>query len=217
MSLNFFSGLVRRLTVPSYSDQAVQPTAMNQRGEMVIAQGLPERSELSRFGSSFSAQILAANKFDTLASIPTTLAELSLQNASAVGGKSFIIDRFWFKNIITTTSLMVMTPISQVVVPGTALVADSANITRISLSGVAPASNSQIALHSTATGCIGDKWNHHQSLELRATTNIAHVVEVQCYGRYVIPPGGNFSINLEVSVATAAAGLAGIEWHEIQL
>ncbi len=217
MSLNFFSGLVRRITVPSYADSASVAPNMNHRGEISVAQGLPERAELTRLGFSFHSQLLAANKFDTLASVPTTLAELSLQNASLTGGKSFIIDRFWFKNIITSTSLMTMTPLSQVVVPGTALIADSALVTKVAMNGGAVSTASQMAVHSILTGCLQDKWNHHQSLECRATTNIAHVIDVQCYGRYIIPPGGNFSINLEVSVATAAAGICGIEWHEVQL
>ncbi len=114
---------------------------------------------------------------------------------------------------------MTLTPLSQVVPPGTALVADDANQLRVSLSGkLSPATrtNAKIVVSSILTGCLLDKWNHHQSIELRATTNIAHCAEVQCYGRYIIPPGGSFNVNAESSIATGAA-IAGIEWWETYL
>jgi hypothetical protein len=58
---------------------------------------------------------------------------------------------------------------------------------------------------STATGCLTDKWNHHASVVQSPTTNIATVIEVLCYGRYIVPPQGSFNINAQESVSGGTA------------
>jgi hypothetical protein len=215
MSLNFFSGLVRRLTVPSYADQATAAPGINQRGELAVVQGLPERSELVRQGNSYSAQMPAGSAWTLLITIPTTLANLSLQNPST-SGRYFIIDRFWVKAVTSMASACALTPLSQNVPPGTAMVANDATVLRTNLSGSLNAPLGALVMASVLTGCLTDKWNHHQCLSLAATTNIATTQEVQCYGRYIVPPGGSFNVNAQESVSGGTA-IAGIEWHEVSL
>ncbi len=208
-------GLVRgaaRSAFASGSNRA----AINRAGDVCVAQGLPERAEIVRMGYSFSAQIPLANAFTLLITVPTTRTEFSLQNAEAGGGKSYVIDRFWVKNTTSTASAGVITPLSQLVVPGTTQVADNTAVLRTNLSGSANSTLAKICIASTATGCIGDKWNHHQSIVQAPTTNIATVVEVSCYGRYIVPPGGSFNINAQESVSGGVA-ICGVEWHEITL
>lgn len=210
---------VRKLVVPTYSDQDEKILSMNDRGELYTVQGLPERTELVRLGRSFSAQMPAASAWTLLITIPTTLANLSLQNGEPAGGKSYIIERFWIKNVTSTASAGVITPLSQLVPPGTAQVADDATVLRMSLSGkpgAAALSLAKLVMASTATGCLQDKWNHHPSVVQGPTTNIATVVEVPCFGRYIVPPQGSFNINAQESVSGGTA-IAGVEWHEVQL
>ncbi len=218
--LSYIRGALRR----PYSGSATNPVCdANAGGDLLVSQGLPERTEIVRMGNSFSCQIPLASAFNTLITIPTTMSELALQNGEAVGGKSYVIERFWIKNVLTIASLTVVTPLSQVVPPGTALVADDATVLRMSLSGkTGPAArtNAKIVMHSILTGCLTDKWNHHASLEHRATTDIGHVVSVECNGRYIIPPLASFNINAQFSVTNAAPQstcIAGIEWHEAQI
>ncbi len=215
--LQYIRGALRR----PYSGSATpQNCDQNSGGDLLVSQGLPERTELVRMGNSFSCQIPLTSAFTAVITIPTTLSELALQNGEAVGGKSYIIERFWLKNTTTTASLGVVCPLSQVVPPGTAQVADDVTVLRMSLSGkTGPAArtNAKICMHSILTGCLLDKWNHHTSLEHRATTNIGHVVEVNCLGKYIIPPLGSFNINAQFSVVGAAVAIGGIEWHEVQL
>ena len=209
-------GAARRLYSGLTNPQALD---MNNGGDLLVAQGLPERAEIVRMGNSFSAQHPAASAWTLLITIPSTLANLSLQNGEAAGGKSYVIERFWIKAVTSMASACALTPLSQVVPPGTALVADDATVLRMSLSGkVAPAGRtaSKIVMASTATGCLTDKWNHHQSVSLAATTNIATVIEVPCFGKYIIPPQGSFNINAQESVSGGTA-IAGVEWHEVQL
>lgn len=199
---------------PNYGDGNFMPVA-NPRGDLSVAMGLPERTELVRLGNSFSAQIPAASAFTLLITIPTTRAELALQNSAEVGSNLvLVIERFWVKAVTSMASACALTPLSQLVVPGTTLVADNAAVLRTSLSGKPNYSGfGTLCIASTATGCLTDKWNHHQSAIIAPTTNIAACVEVNCFGKYLVPPGGNFSMNAQESVS-GGTGIIGVEWHE---
>lgn len=205
-----------RGTAPESYGAGVYKANINRRGDLLTAQGLPERAELVRLGRSFSAQIPAASAWTLLITIPTTLANLSLQNGEAAGGKSYIIDRFWIKAVTSMASACALTPLSQLVVAGTAQVANDATVLRTNLSGSGLTSAAKLVMASTATGCATDKWNHHQSAIIAPTTNIAAAIEVLCYGRYIVPPQGSFNINAQESVSGGTA-ICGVEWHEVLL
>jgi hypothetical protein len=202
---------------PNYGDGSFTPY-MNPRGDLSVALGLPERTELVRMGKSFSAQIPAASAFTLLITIPTTRAELALQNAAPADSNIvLVIERFWVKAVTSMASAGDLTPLSQVVIPGTTLVADNAAVLRTSLSGKPNYDGyGTLCIASTATGCVTDKWNHHQGRSVPQTTNIAAAVEVNCFGKYLIPPGGNFSMNAQESVSGGTA-IIGVEWHEALL
>lgn len=190
---------------------------MNLRGDLLVAQGLPERAEMVRMGRSFSAQIPAGSAFTLLITIPTTRAELALQNPNTVVSKTcLIVDRFWVKNVTSEASAAELTPLSQLVIPGTALVADNAAVLRTNLAGSSKLPSATLAIASTATGALTDKWNHHASRGQSETTNIGTVVEVQCYGKYIVPPLGIFNMNAQESVSGGTA-IIGVEWHEAEL
>lgn len=211
------SGSVRQGTRRSYTSGGTQTLDMNLGGDLLVAQGLPERADLVAKGYSFSAQIPAANAFTLLITIPTTLAEMSLQNANATATNvCYIIDRFWVKAVTSMASACWLTPLSQLVRPGTTLVANNTAVLRTNLSGATNTDSAQICIASTATGCLTDKWNHHQGGNVSPTTNIAACVEVLCYGRYIVPPQGSFNINAQESVSGGTA-IVGVEWHEVVL
>lgn len=196
-----------------------QQAVFNSRGDLVNAQSLPERSELVRLGGSWGSQLTAAAAWTALITIPTTLANMSLQNGETVGtGKSYIIDRVWVKSVTSLAAANYLTILCQIVPPGTALVADSASKTTYSLSAKALTydGEARIAVASTATGCLTDRWNHLASVSLPTSTTIAAVVESNVYGRYIIPPGGNFSINAQEAVSGGTL-ICGVEWHEVKL
>ena len=217
MSLAAIVARVLGKTRPNYGDGSFTPI-MNPRGDLSVALGLPERTELVRLGQSYSAQIPAASAFTLLITIPPTRAEIALQNSAEVGSDiCLVIERFWGKAVTSMASAAALTPLSQVVAPGTTLVADNAAVLRTSLSGKGTYTGvGTLCIASTATGCLTDKWNHHASVETSATTNIALCTEVNCFGKYIIPPRGNFSMNAQESVSGGTA-IIGIEWHEALL
>jgi hypothetical protein len=210
---------VRQGSRRNFASAGEQLIDMNLGGDALFAQGLPDLTEVVRLGDSYVAQHPAASAWTLLITIPTTLANLSLQNGEASGGKSYLIERFWIKAVTSMASACALTPLSQLVPAGTAQVADDATVLRMSLSGKSSPAGStaaKIVMASTATGCLTDKWNHHASGQIPATTNIATVIEVLCYGRYIVPPQASFNINAQESVSGGTA-IAGVEWHEVQL
>ena len=210
-------GVVRQGARRLFTSGGSQLIDMNLGGDALVSQGLPERAEIVRMGRSFSAQMPAASAWTLLITIPTTLANLALQNPNTTASRvCYIIDRFWIKAVTSMASLCALTPLSQLVKPGTALVANDATVLRNNLSGSANVDTAQLVMASTATGCLSDKWNHHNSAQVPATTNIADCIEVQCYGRYIVRPQGSFNINAQESVSGGTA-IAGVEWHETEL
>ncbi len=194
-----------------------QQGVFNNRGDLLVANSLTERAELVRLGNSWGACIKDANQFTLLITIPTTLADLSLQNGEASNGKSYIIERVWITAKTSLAAANYLTIMAQLVPSGTALVADSANKLVWSLSGRASyTGKAQIALASTATGCIADRWFRLGGLSLPTSTTIGAAYDVPCFGRYVVPPGASFNLTAQEAVSGGAATL-GIEWHEVQL
>ncbi len=200
-----------------FASGGVQTLQQNQGGDLLTSFVLPERSELVRLGNSYGAQIKEANAFTLLITIPTTLAGLALQNGEKSGGKSYLIDRCWYKNVTTTAAANYVSLLGQVIIPGTALVADSANKTIQSLSGKATYGGlAQIALASTAVGALADKWFVLGTTGSQPTsTSIAAGIEAFVYGRYLVPPQGTFALNAQEAVS-GGTGILGIEWHEVQ-
>ena len=210
-------GSIRQAARRLYTSGGVQSVDMNLGGDLIASQGLPERSEIVRMGLSFSAQIPAGSAWTLLITIPTTLSNLALQNPNTTSSKvCYVIDRFWVKNVTSEASAGELTPLSQLVPPGTALAAATSGIVVNNLSGSSNSSSAQITLATTATGCITDRWNHHASRGQSETTNIATCVEVQCYGRYIVRPQASFNINAQESVSGGTA-ICGVEWHEVVL
>jgi hypothetical protein len=208
-----------RKTAPEVYGSGAFPVDQNNRGDLCFAQALPERAELVRLGNSYGAQIKEGNAFTALITIPTTLAELALQNGESAGGKSYVIDRVWVKDVTTTAAANYVTILGQVVVPGTALVADSANKTIQSLSGKPNyGGKAQLAVHSSSVGALQDKWFTlgAAGISQPTSTSIAAAYEALCYGRYVIPPGGTFALNAQEAVSGGTC-ILGVEWHEVQL
>ncbi len=79
-----------------------QPTSLltNERAELLVAPGLPPYAEMTRRGGGWSVMSVLA--VAGLVVRPSTTAAFEVWNGYPVGGKSLIIDRlFWF-NLVST-------------------------------------------------------------------------------------------------------------------
>lgn len=218
IDLYSLKGRTRQLNVSAFGEQVEDVPAINMRGDWLMAQSLPERSELVRLGGSWGAQVKEGNAFTALITVPTTLAELALQNGETAGtGKSYLIDRVWVKCVTSLAAANYLTILAQLTPPGTALVADSANKTIYSLSGKgAYTGRAQLAVHSSSTGAVADKWEALGGLSLQTSTSIAASYDEIVYGRYIVPPQGTFNLNAQEAVSGGTL-ILGVEWHEVYM
>jgi hypothetical protein len=204
---------VRRVAPNAYAAGMAQPH-MNSRGEGLVAQALPERSEIVRLGESYG--IIAATAVAPVVALPTTTAQLSLWNGEPDGGKSYIID-----------SLIGMVAVSAAAATGVGF-AGMLNKGRVTkpTNDLAPATAafglaghqySGKAYVDLAATVVDDGWHPIGSAVVGPASQIALPFEALVYGIYIVPPGGMFSMAVLANTATTITAKQGLRWHEVQL
>lgn len=197
------------------------PLVGNPKGDLSVAQGLPERSELVRLGNSWGAQIVTGSAFTYVAAWPTTRAELVLSNGEQANGKIYLIDRVWMSNITSMAAAQPMTILAQVSPTSAAIAAAANDTTHVfmqQLSGNKSSYGGKGTLAIANTGfAVANHWFPLGSSDLPSmTTNLGASIEAFVYGRLILQPGSTLCL---AGLAGTAAGTAilGVEWHEVQL
>lgn len=194
---------------------------MNNRGDQLIAQSLPELSELVRLGGSW--QVPTTTAFAALTTEPTTVAGLSLQNNEAAGGPSYLIDSvaMWERVVDATQqnqlALFAMLNNRQSAQPSAGTQLASATAIK-SLSGRAGYSGGAV-VRAGAT-VVNDGWMPHGNSGAGSAAVAGgawRVTDVPLRGLYLVPPGASFSIHAAKIAATASQLQAVIRFHVVQL
>lgn len=188
---------------------------LNNRGDQLIAQALPELAELVRLGESF--QILSAATA-ALTAVPTTTAGHSLWNGEPDTGKAYVIDSFGTVEIVTDATQQNSLALFAMMSVGKIAAITDAALVKASLSG-RPASSTRARTAAGVTTLAADVWTPHGPSSPGAAAfagGVWRVHEYQAKGLYVVPPGGMFSIAAAKTVATASQIRYFIRWHEVQ-
>lgn len=215
MALNTMNGKVRKLTVPDYSDLQETSPGMTQRGELLVAQGLPLKSELVRQGCRWGTAVPVANAFQPVAAMPTTLANIVLYNGESSGGKCLIIDTVW---AVTQTSIAAATSFAQLAQMGALGIAAPTDNTACKVrSGIGKVYSglAKKAIANTAFA-VAEYWECIGQSDGHPSTAIGAGIFSEVFGAYVVPPGQSFCVNLVASTAGGAM-IQGISWFEVQL
>lgn len=206
-------------TFPDTTDQAVRA---NGRGEGLMVQALPQKTEVCRLGASWQASIPTGSAFTTVAAWPTTRAELVLSNTSPagkIGVTCLVIDYVWGVQIVTETAASAFSLIGQISPAG--LVANAANNTAVlktSMSGKAAAyaGVATTAIANTAFA-VASQWqilpNQYAPLS-PASVGVGAMSCADLHGLFIIPPQATLCLNAVVGTAVASAGIIGVVWHE---
>lgn len=190
--------------------------AVNNRADLLVAQGLPELTEVVRLGGSY--QVANSTGQAALTALPTTVAGLTLWNGEPSNGKSYAIDSFGSWEAVVDATQTDVTAIFACMnkVPVTAPT-DAALAIR-SLSGK---SNYDGKARTVAGGTItNDGWFPHsqfgpQMAPVAAGANWK-VNETACRGLYLVPPNGAFNVQaVKAAAAAAAQQFFFIRWHEV--
>lgn len=213
------SGLLartRKTSVPSYSDSQEVIPAGNDRGELLVAQSLPPKTELVRLGQTWETRIASGSAFTHVAALPTTRAELALYNGEPSGGKSYVIDSVWHLGITSMAAAGSVALIAQIAPGVAALTDDTAQLITGRTGKVTYGGYAKRAV--AVTTMTANRWSLLQSSNSGggATAQIGLATFADVFGAWILRPGDTFGVNV---VAGTAAGTAvmGIVWHEVQL
>lgn len=195
-------------------DGASVPFTANAAKEQLIAHGLPRYTELSRRGLGW--QVMDTSATAAVVVRPGTTAGLTLYNGSnASTGYVYVIDRVGAFNLVTTDAIEAW-GIWGCVHP--TMAAPTADITAIkSYSGVAAyAGNAIVDTGATVTDHGWFIMSTNGVVGNTSTTTPGNSICYDTDGRFLIPPGGGFSINV-VATVTGQTFTHMISWWEIPI
>lgn len=204
-----------RTTAANAYASGVNDQNMNSRGDASIVQGLPPYAELTRLGRGFSACVPTGNAFAPVAAHPTTLANIILYNGESAGGKSYIIDTVWAEAITSIAAASSLTGLAQISNAGVAAPTDNSAVLRTGKSGTTYSGLGKLAIANSAFA-VANKWTVIGQSSGHPSTAIGAGLFCDISGRFIVPPGACFCVNL---VASTAGGtmIQGIDWFEVQL
>ena len=202
-----------------------------------VYQALPERSQLVTQGRSWEGGISTTlGTFFAAAGVPTTLCALALQNGEGRGSNiAYVIDRVSLFVITSAAAGGIGILTTGVLSPGRVMAGQTQQIANAVFAGtVATAASTKswsgkgfyagnATLYSVCTitaipALAATDWVPMQSLSGAggAATTLGSAVMAECYGRYIVPPGGAIAFN---GVAANAAGSYGmwVSWHEVPM
>ena len=182
----------------------------DERDNLLIAQGLPRYTEMSRRGTGW--QVMNTSALAAVVVRPSTVAGLTLWNGETAGGKSYILDRAFAHNLVGVANSSY----------GIWLCLHPAGMTKPTADITAIKGNygllySGNAIVDTGATVLDNGWfpwsdaGHAVTITVPGGQIIAMVE-----GRLIVPPQGGVSIQV-VADTTAATFTHGFHWYEERL
>lgn len=192
-----------------------QPLQGNNRGDLFVAQGLPEIASLVALGKSW--HILSAATA-ALTAVPTTTAGHSLQNGEAVGSAvTYLIDSFGTVEIVTDATQQNSIALFALVNKGVTTALTDAGLTRGSLNGRVYDGRAKTQAGATVVNDIWTPVGPSTPANTAFAGAVWRVTECRYPGLFQIPAGYQFNIAAAKTVATATQIQYFIRWHEVAL
>jgi hypothetical protein len=214
VNLHKLAGRVRGTDAGNYAENRCdEQFHLSSLGQQIVAQGLPEQAEIVRLGNSW--QVLGAASTG-LTAVPTTAGLLTIWNGEQGGGNYLVIDSVTAtKVIVDVTTNDLATVWAQIIRPPMAAPTDAALAIR-SLNGRYSYGGRVRTVASSTT--LTNRWEPIGQLS-NGTAAIAGSAWVQSdiplLGRFIVPPGGAFTLTASEVTATASTFRFCIRWHEV--
>ncbi len=183
---------------------------LNERSEQIVAQGLPQYTEVSRRGIGWGVMSTAA--VAALVVRPSTTAAFEIFNAYGSGGPSLIIDRIFAFNLVSTNVAEFGSVWAMVTAPKTA--PSSGSFTVASLSGKTGYGGPVIAAASTTV--VDNKgWFPYGNGFSKTAGGVVPfgVIEANVFGRLVVPPQCSLCLH-SVAALVGDTYTHGATWYE---
>lgn len=197
---------------PLFSSQQTSLQA-NEKQELLVAQGLPPYTEATRLGLGWATMSTAA--VAGLVVRPSTTAAFEIFNGYAAGGKSLIIDRlFWFN--------LVSAQVAQGFTGWAAVTAAKAAVTSGSfvVRGNTGKAYGGPVIAAAGTTVLDSGWfpwavGSTKAIEATVTPN-GGALAVDVAGRLIVPPQCSLCLHA-VAQTTASTFTQGASWYEAQI
>ena len=211
------AGRVRGLFAGNYPENREdEQFHVNSRGDQLVAQALPERTEIVRLGDSWQVMTSTATAAGT--ALPTTTGALNLWNGEQSNGKSYVIDRVQATEVVVDATQSNMTAVFACLVRPPVTAPTDAALTIRSLSGRnSYAGRARTTVNASVTN---DGWfpiGTSAPVAAAAAGSAWKVTDIPINGLYIVPPGGQFCVQAAKVAATASQMQFSIVWHEVQL
>lgn len=197
--------------------QEEKDIALNEQGDLIVAQGMPAGVEMSRLGAGWSAIATAA--VAALVVRPGTVAGFTLWNGEAIGGRSYVIDRLFTHNLVGTAAISSFGIWACVHPPG--MTDPGIDIARsaTNLTGNTGKKYDGAGVVGVGETVVDDGW--YPWGDGQATTPVTNTVPgpqavAEVAGRLIIPPSGGISLQVVASI-TGLTMTTGLSWYEAQL
>lgn len=181
-----------------------QELSLSDGGELVIAQGLPAEAELARLGLGFN---LIGSAVAPVVAVPTTAAHLSLYNAeTGANARSLVIAAVGSLCNVTQAAATQAALLVRNQLPGVnanpngaiAIYGASGKPTQFAI-------NAKASVTLTAEGSNPSIWIPPGSMAATpAAATVGLNVHAEVVGRFIVPPGGMFSLATIASVVTGS-------------
>lgn len=186
----------------------------NSQGDSCITQAMPPLTEIVRHGDSWQVMGVA---YAGLTAIPTTAGRLSLWNGEPGNGKCYVIDSVASTKIIIDTTQLAggFSTFVQIIKAPVVAAADAAYV----ISGMSCKRYGGRARTIATSTTVAANWDN-----VGWSGNPAYViagsawqqVDINLFGKYIVPPGAVFTVNVSEITNTAAKFRSTIRWHEVQ-
>lgn len=190
---------------------AVTPTR-----EALVAQGLPPYTELVRQGMGWSVMATAA--VAALVVRPSTVAAITLWNGETTGGKSYVIDRLFTHNLVSTAADAFFGIWACIHPAGmtepTADIAPSAT----NFTGSSGKTYSGMGVVDVGATVVDNGWYPwSNAIQIEGTGILpGSTASVDVAGRLIVPPQGAISVQV-VAAVVGNTFCSGLSWYEIAL
>lgn len=203
---------------PNFAEGTDISLQSSNKGALIVTDDLPQRTWLVNAGNSYQASTTTAAA--PVTAIPTTAALIGLWNGEPDGGKSYVIDSvfaIWVANTAAVQNLGILGNMSLGYIP----TAIANTITPRPLRGgigYRGAARVAVGITLNATDGVASNWFPiGPSVANTNTPQIGCALDVDCQGRYIVPPGNQFSLTAIAGAATASSVQIGLRWHEVML
>ena len=188
----------------------------NEKGEQLVAQGLPPYTEMTRLGGGFS--VIATAAVAALVVRPSTVAAITVFNNELATGKSYIIDRIFTHCLVSGAeegrfSLWACIHPSGMTAPTADIAASATNLT--SNSGKGYAGRAIVDVGATVVDNGWYPWGDSKNYEPTGVLPGA-AIAVEVAGRLIVPPQGAISLQVVASMADATF-CSGLSLYEEEL